>query len=173
MLNISNTQKIFRGGIQKGTTAFDEDSKRLDGNVKAAVLHLTEQFSNLNVIRQMSKEMKLELIGDDCLGFAPDGGAWFKDGKLVAVFEAKKQGNHGNAYERWWDNAVTAKHINPDVVYVTFCTGEGAVQNGVLHKLARKANIMLGDKFKFHLKVSPFTQEEIEEIMIKTLSEVV
>ena len=37
-----------------------------------------------------NKQMKIDLVGDACFGFAPDGGVWFKDGKLVAVFEAKK-----------------------------------------------------------------------------------
>ena len=164
-------EHTFKGGIQKGTTAFDVDSKRLDGDVKKATKTLVNEFRDLNVITRMSNIMKIELVGDDCFGFAPDGGAWFKNGKMVAVFEAKKQGNRGNAYERWWDNAVTAKYINPNVLYVTFCTGKGAVPNGVLDKLARKAKRMLGDNFRFHLKVEPFTQEEIEEIMTKTLEE--
>ena len=34
----------------------------------------------------------------------PDGLAWFWDGELIAVFEAKKQQNRGNAIERWYKN---------------------------------------------------------------------
>lgn len=159
----------FKGGIQKGTTAFDIYSKELDGSLKKAIANIKEVFPKLHVIKQMKKDMKLALVGDDCFGFAPDGGAWFKNGKLVAVFEAKKQGEDGNAYERWWDNATTAKYLNKKVLYVTFCTGAGAAKDKCLDKLRRKAGIMLGKNFKFYNKVEPFTQEEIEKIMIDSL----
>lgn len=169
---MSQRQKGFNGGIKKGTTAFDKDSLKLDGSLKSAIDKLSKKFPLLDVIRQMKKEMKIRLVGDDCFGFAPDGGAWFKDGKLVAVFEAKKQGEGGNAYERWWDNANTAKYINPDVIYVTFCSGPGASKDKCLDKLSRKASIMLGENFRFFKKVKGFEQKEIENIMFQILKEV-
>jgi hypothetical protein len=165
----SQRKNGFKGGIQKGTTAFDVYSKELDGSLKKAVDVIKLKFSDLELVKQMKKDMKLKLVGDDCFGFAPDGGAWFKKGKLVAVFEAKKQGEDGNAYERWWDNATTAKYLNKKVLYITFCTGAGAAKDKCLDKLRRKAGIMLGKNFKFYNKVEPFTQEEIEKIMIDSL----
>ena len=114
-------------------------------------------------------EDKIKYVGDNCFGFAPDGGAWFKGDKLVAVFEAKKQGLGGNAYERWWDNACTAKHINPDVVYVTFCSGPGSAQGQWLDNLRRKANIMLGENFKFYMSPEGFTFDQVSAIMQETL----
>jgi flavodoxin len=157
------------GGIQKGTTAYDEESRRLDQLIKDTAKKLKLELKSFQVITRMTKQMKIDLVGDDCFGFAPDGGAWFITGKLVAVFEGKKQGENGNAYERWWDNAVTAKHINPDVKYITFCTGGGAVKDKCLDKLRRKAKIMMGKNFEMHLKVDPFTTEEIEAIMRSVL----
>ena len=66
-------------------------------------------------------------------GFAPDGGAWYtqdplEGGKLVAVFEAKKQGKvvvtHVNVGGRM---LLSAKLLStPMCSYVTFCAGEGA-----------------------------------------------
>lgn len=162
-------EKGFNGGIQNGTTAFDDDSKRLDTYLKESYKSLKEDFPDFEVVGMFNKQMKLDLVGDACFGFAPDGGVWFKDGKLVAVFEAKKQGKGGNAYERWWDNAMTAKYINPDVKYVTFCTGEGAGEGECLDKMRRKAKIMMGENFPMHLKVESFTRQEVLDIMTETL----
>lgn len=160
----------FKGGIQDGTTAFDDYSRQLDTYLKECREEIG--IGQFEVHQKLSKEMKLELVGADCFGFAPDGGAWFKDGKMVAVFEAKKQGKNGNAYERWWDNAVTAKHINPDVTYVTFCIGEGAAEGNCLNKLKQKAEIMMGENYVFYNQTEPFTKEQIRDIMTKTLSEI-
>lgn len=162
----------FKGGIQSGTTAFDLDSKKLDEQTKVARDTLTKEFPNLLMVKMFSKEMKYTLVGDDCFGFAPDGGAWFLNGKLVACFESKKQGIGGNAYERWWDNARTAKFINPDVVYLTFCSGEGAAPGNCLDKLRRKATIMEGENFIFEMSVDGFTDEYVIDRMRDVLSNI-
>jgi len=167
---MSQRESDFKGGIQNGTTAFDAESKRLDVYLKETYKSLKEELTEFECVSQFTKEMKLKYVGDDCFGFAPDGGAWFKNGELVAVFEAKKQGEQGNAYERWWDNAITAKHLNENVKYITFCTGDGAAEGKCLDKLARKAKIMLGENFITHLKVEPFTEQEVRDIMIETLA---
>lgn len=167
---MSQRESDFKGGIQNGTTAFDAESKRLDAYLKETYKSLKEELTDFECVSQFTKEMKLKYVGDDCFGFAPDGGAWFKNGELVAVFEAKKQGEQGNAYERWWDNAITAKHLNENVRYITFCTGAGAAEGKCLDKLARKAKIMLGENFITHLKVEPFTEQEVRDIMIETLA---
>ena len=168
---MSQREKDFNGGIQKGTTAFDDDSKRLDVYLKENFKTLSSKFKEFESFSMFNKTMKLALVGADCFGFAPDGGVWFHNGKLKVVFEAKKQGKGGNAYERWWDNAMTAKHINPDVKYVTFCTGEGAAEGQCLDKMRQKAKIMMGDNFIFHLKVEPFSQQEVYDIMFATLEQ--
>ena len=162
----------FNGGIQNGTTAYDRDSHKLDQQVKNCRDKLQRQFPQLTMVTRLSKEQKIQLVGDDCFGFAPDGGCWFKDGKLIAVFEAKKQGRAGNAHERWWDNAVTAKYINPDVYYITFCTREGAKEGECLEKMSRKAKIMMGSRYRFHLQPEGFTETEVFELMQETLQTV-
>jgi hypothetical protein len=159
-------QKSFKGGIQLGTTAFDDHSKSLDKSAKMARDLLCEEFHSLRMVKTFSNEMKKRLVGDNCFGFSPDGGAWFDSHeKLVAVFECKKQGTVGNAYERWWDNAVTAHYLNKDVVYVTFCSGEGAKVGECLDKMRRKAQIMLGQNFVFEMSPEGFKTEEIIQTM--------
>lgn len=172
MLNYSQRDGNFKGGIQAGTVAWDESSLLVDKLLKEGYKTLSNEFKNLKSYKQFTKAMKLQYVGDDCFGFAPDGGAWFKDGKLVAVFEAKKQNEGGNAYERWWDNASTAKYLNPDVIYVTFCSGRGAKKDNCLDKLKRKANIMLGKNFEFYLSETGFTSEYVLDVMRQTLSKV-
>ena len=157
----------FKGGIQSGTTALDVDSSKLDKQLKESRDNI--RVPDLKMIKQFSYEDKIKYVGDNCFGFAPDGDAGFKGDKLVAVFEAKKQGLGGNAYERWWDNACTAKHVNPDVVYVTFCSGPGSAQGQCLDNLRRKANIMLGENFKFYMSPEGFTFDQVSAIMQETL----
>lgn len=158
---------LFNGGIQKGTVAWDNESRLVDTYLKECRKEIT--IVGLESFSRLTKTMKIDLVGENCFGFAPDGGAWFKDGKLVAVFEAKKQGTHGNAYERWWDNAITAKYINADVTYVTFCVGAGAGPGEGLDKLRRKAGIMMGKNFKFYMSVGGFDKIDVYNIMIETL----
>jgi len=169
---MSTHNKAFNGGIQKNTTAFDDESFRLDKYLKDASKELSNIFTDYTHISLMKENMKIDLVGDACFGFAPDGGAWFKDGILVAAFEAKKQGQTGNACERWWDNAVTAKHINEDVIYVTFCSGAGAEQGQVLDKLRRKARIMMGDNYIFHMSVDGFSYQDIKNKMTEILDKI-
>jgi hypothetical protein len=164
--------KKFRGGIQKGTTAFDEASKQLDSFVKDAAKIVASRHPNVKMVKQLTKEMKIKYFGDDCFGFAPDGGAWFIGDKLVAVFEAKKQGRGGNAFERWYDNATTARHINNDVIYVTFCSGEGAEPGQCLDKLRRAATIKLGSNFQFVMSPAGFSFDETIAIIESVIAEV-
>ena len=166
---MSQRDNGFRGGIQKGTTAFDADSSKLDKITKDARDLMSAKLPEYKMVKQFSKKQKLEYFGDDCLGFAPDGGAWFKDDKLIAVFESKKQNEGGNAYERWWDNAMTAKYLNPDVKYITFCTGRGSLPNGGLDKMARKGRMMMGENYEFHLAPDGMELEDILEIMDNAL----
>ena len=158
------------GGIQPGTTAWDADSRKLDVSLREVAKQLALELPTFDVSFRLSKQQKIDLAGEDCFGFSPDGGAWFLNGKMVAVFEAKKQGLSGNAQERWWDNAVTAKHINPHIVYHTFCSGPGCEYSGPLGRLERKAQLMLGDLYTFTLNESGHTDEEIYAAMHYILS---
>lgn len=168
----SQRDEGFRGGIQAGTVAWDNDSLTLDKILKESYNILSREKHSLKCYKMFTTEMKIKYLGDDCFGFAPDGGAWFRDDKLVAVFEAKKQNENGNAYERWWDNASTAKYINPEVAYVTFCSGRGTRKDHCLDKLKRKATIIMGKTFTFHLSETGFTQRYVEKVMREVLESV-
>ena len=155
----------FKGGIQPGMTAFDEESRDLDTSLKQISKSLAQTYDQFEVVHQFNHAQKMQWVGDDCFGFAPDGGAWFLDDELVAVFEAKKQNASGNAQERWWDNACTAQFINNTVRYHTFCRGSGCATNAPLHRLSRKAPLMLGTNFTFSLSETGFTKYQIESQM--------
>jgi len=117
---MTQRDKNFKGGIQKGTVATDTVAKKLDTQCKTLKESIT--VPGLNVQRKIRQDQIPGGIG----ACEPDGGAWFKDGKLVAVCEGKKQGEEGNAIERWFNNYTTVRAINPNACYVTFCAGEGA-----------------------------------------------
>lgn len=139
------------GGIQPGTVAWDDASRKLDKNTRDAAELLKKDFPELRCVKRMSRQDKFKYVGDDCFGFSPDGGAWFFGDKLLVVFESKKQNMKGNANERWYDNATTAQYINKDVKYHTFCTGSGVVYDGPLGKMARCAALKLGTNMTFTL----------------------
>jgi len=168
-MKVSQRTAGFNGGIQSGTTAYDDKSKKLDVSLKESRDAIIGT-NNLSCKKRFVKEDKTKYVGDDCFGFEPDGGAWFLGDKLVAVFEAKKQGLKGNANERWFKNAIIAKHINPDVKYVTFCSGEGAREGEVFDKMRRLAEITMGENYSFVLSPDGFTPEEVKAKMIDTLA---
>ena len=163
--------KTFNGGIKAGTTAFDAESKHLDDSCKIARDTLAEAFEGVTMMKQLPREDKIDLIGTTGIGFAPDGGYWMKDGKMIAAFEAKKQQNHGNAIERFYKNATIAKTANPDIIYVSFFTGQGAAEGGILHNHSIMASKLFGPNFRFYCKPEGFSYEEIESIMTATINE--
>ena len=171
MSNKSQRDAGFNGGIQSGTTAFDPQSKTLDGQLK----EVRDEISvcGFTMVKQFPRKLKIDLIGEDCFGFAPDGGAWFKgnseDGNLFAVFEAKKQNKKGNANERWFKNAQIAKSINPDVKYITLCSGEGAKKGECLEKMSQLAKRTMGRNFEFYMSPDGFTKEQVNRIMLSVL----
>ena len=141
-------------GIQKGTEAGSEESKQLDGDVKViaeviakAQTHYFYEFGHKNMIserfsdavKQAASLPELAEMGIT-VGCVPDGGMWFSGNrsvpkrKLVAGFEAKHQQDGGNAIERWCKNYMLCKGMNPNVKYITFMSGPGAMPNGVLYK---------------------------------------
>ena len=167
----SQRDEGFNGGIQMGTTAIDPQSKKLDGQLKEVRDEVS--MEGLTMVKQFNRQLKIALLDDDCFGFAPDGGAWFKgdprDGKLLAVFEAKKQNKRGNANERWFKNGTVAKMINPKVEYHTFLSGEGAKEGECLEKMSRLVRRTMGKNFKFHMSPDGFTKEQVSRIMLDVL----
>lgn len=166
----------FKGGIQKGTVATDARARKLDKQCKHLMQDvysvLKKTYPKLTVQKKLTKTQIPGEIG----ACAPDGGAWFYDGLLIAVFEGKKQQDRGNAIERWFKNNFICRKVNPEVSYVTFCTGEGAYADGQIGKALNIAHLFgfnqyhPGDNSTF-LSVDCFTKEFINDIMIEVISE--
>ena len=160
------------GGIQKGMVATDEHARKLDKQCQFLKEELANEFPTLTMQRKLRKDQIPGGVG----ACEPDGGAWFRDGKLIAIFEAKKQQNRGNAIERWFKNNYIARAINPDVSYVTFAIGEGVIDNGVVTKALNVAHLEGFDKYNAgsnscFRNVEGFDTKEIYEIMKKVLLE--
>jgi len=181
------------GGIQVGTEAGSIESKQLDGDVKVVAeaiaqylkvkqnteyfyerghKNLKEGHFNPRTIAENSlPELKEMGITVGCL---PDGGMWFDGSRsqlrtLKVAFEAKHQQDGGNAIERWCKNYLLCKGMNPDVKYVTFMSGPGAVPNGVLYKFGHSMVAANGNNCIFYYQPDGFTQEGIFNVMISVL----
>lgn len=184
------------GGIQPGSEAGSEESKKLDSNVKRISEAIAQYIKDNNTVDAPVREVghvnrTAECVSDIIkkqaalpelveigvtVGCVPDGGMWFDgdryklDRKLLSVYEAKHQGDAGNAIERWAKNHTLALAINPNVVYHTFMTGGGVSENGPLRKFGNSMTRVYGDdKVKFYYKVDGFTQEEIFDVMKQSL----
>jgi hypothetical protein len=175
----------------RGDLANTEDSKKLDKTVKKIAKKISQE-KQTNLIyeeghRQDSAKaqfksklrefMKLGLSR----GFLPDGGLWFKkpwydengipyeDRECMFVFEAKSQGNSGNAIERWADNFDICQKIYPNAKYITFMSGTGCTDNGVLTNFAKDKKTLHNGKVEFYLKLEGFNEDEIDQIMLSYL----
>lgn len=172
------------GGIQLGTEAGSVESKQLDGDV-SRIARAIAQAQNQYVFERGHRNLTSERICEDVrdraqlpeftsknieIGCVPDGGMWF-DGnrdnpnrRLKVVFEAKHQQNAGNAIERWATNRALCLSINPDARYITFATGEGSVENGVLKNYGNAMSVVFPNT-EWHYSPDGFTEQEIFEII--------
>jgi hypothetical protein len=146
-------------------------SKDLDNKVKKAA-------KTLAFLYQDEIEFKSKVVTEFGT-MIPDGGGWFRDGKLIAVFEAKHQENQGNAIERWYKNQYLSRQIiNPDVTYVTIASGLGSVVGGKVEKILSMAhpegklngyNKIYPRKNCYFYKARGWTYEEVESVIFNTL----
>ena len=176
------------GGIQKGTEAGSEESKKLDNDVKMiaeAIAQVQSKyfFERGHRVYDASKKNK-QTIRENAIpeftkkgvlvGCVPDGGMWFSGDRSEAtrllqfVFEAKYQGVDGNAIERWNNNHFYCSKIFPGVKYITFMTGKGAEHGEVLHKHGESV-VGLDPDCIFYYAPEGFSQEGIFNIMISNL----
>jgi len=166
---MTQRDKNFKGGIKKGTVATDTVAKKLDNQCKT----LKESISVEGLT--MQKKLRQDQIPGGIGACEPDGGAWFKGDKLVAVFEGKKQGKSGNAFDRWFKNFFVCCTINPKVCYVTFCVGEGAGDGEVMQKSMniacpfKNANQFNPNGNSVYYSVEGFTDEFVENVMKEVL----
>lgn len=118
----------YNGGIKVGSTAYDSTSRTLNTRLTDAknILENEPDLCGYTLLRRLNKRTNPILIK----GVNPDGGIWLNpNGIPIAAFEAKKQGIRGNAHERWFKNHRFLSYINPDIRYVTFLSGEGAIDD--------------------------------------------
>ena len=172
------------GGIQLGTEAGSVESKQLDGDV-SRIARAIAQAQNQYVFERGHRNLTSDRICEDVrdraqlpeftsknieIGCVPDGGMWFAGNRdnpnrqLKVVFEAKHQQNAGNAVERWATNRALCQRINPDARYITFATGEGAVENGVLRNYGNAMSVVFPNT-EWHYSPDGFTEQEIFEII--------
>lgn len=163
-------------GIQLGQVATDAKAEKLDTQCKVATTKVLDVLkSKYGYDITMQKKLRQDQIPGGIGACAPDGNLWFYKGKLIAAFEAKKQQNLGNAIERWYKNNFICRAINPEMSYVTFTCGEGAVIGGVIHKALAVAHL---DGFDKHvpkkntcfMKTDGFTDEEVAAVMLETIT---
>lgn len=164
------------GGIQPGTVATDAAARKLDDQCKHQKQRLYNELKDLYPDLTLQKKLTKNQIPGGNGACEPDGGAWFYRDVLIAIFEGKKQQDRGNAIERWYKNNYICRKINPEVSYVTFCTGEGAYDNGQIGKALNISHLAgfnqynPGDNSAF-LRPDGFTGEEIYAIMKEVLIE--
>ena len=163
------------GGIQKGMVATDTHARNLDIQCKTFKDKVYAELADIAGLT-MQKKLEKDQIPGDIGACEPDGGAWFYNGKLIAIFEGKKQQNRGNAIERWFKNNFICRAINSEVSYVTFAIGEGAVDNGVITKALNIAHLDGFDKYvpgknSCFRSVNGFTNQEIYDTMISVILE--
>jgi len=170
-------QTTFKGGIQRGTTALDEQSKAMDDNAKAAMIRVYDaikaDYPGLKVQSKLDQSQIPGGIGS-C---APDGGVWFYKGVLIAAFESKKQNDKGNAIERWFKNNFIVRAINPIATYVTFASGSGVIAGNPIHRILHIAHqglygvmgeVQVGTN-NLHCNVEGFGVDEMSDLMMQTI----
>jgi len=167
----------FRGGIQPGTTALDEESKAMDDNAKKAAevafMLLQVKYPGLSFQKKLDQSQIPGGIGS-C---APDGGIWFYNGRVIATFESKKQGDKGNAIERWYKNHFIIRSISATATYVTFASGGGVVAGNPIHRILHIAhqgafgviNEVKAQTNNLHCKIDGFSVEEMVAIIEETI----
>ena len=160
-------------GLQKGHTGPDKLAKTLDNHCRKHRDVLLKELKLLFPELTMQKKLTKEQIKGGIGACMPDGGCWFYKGKLIAVFEAKKQQDRGNAAERWFCNHFICRELNPDVTYVTFGVGEGAYFKGALYFCIAPAhtitNRLLLQRNSLFLSIEGFTEDEVYTIMKRAI----
>jgi hypothetical protein len=176
---VSQREPTFKGGIQKGMVALDESSKSLDLHLKQLREEIYQElkYKGFSYKKNICKD-ELRKYGIE-IGFYPDGGIWYKDDIPVAIFEAKKQGNQGNAIERWCKNNSIAKFLFGDIRYVTFGIREGFDGSSYAARFAKSflkmenkdktVNIIYNTGQSWLISKTGFSKEEIKKNMIDAI----
>lgn len=160
-----------KGGIQKGQVATDAAAAKIDKDLKDIRDELVLEMVEHGIT--MKKRLEKSTTITPC---EPDGGAWFYEDKLIAVFEAKKQQDRGNAIERWYKNNYRCRMLNENLSYVTWARGEGAYPKGAIGQALDVGHdgewdIYRPGKNSCWLSKDGFSKEEIKNKMIQIILE--
>ena len=109
-------------------------------------------------------------------GCMPDAGLFYYKGRLIVSGEGKYQQDSGNAIERWFKNECILRKIEPNVTFITFASGAGAYEKGVIGKTLRLAhpdgynNYQVG-KNTCYLEPDGFDDTFIFEVLFKAVTD--
>jgi hypothetical protein len=179
MMQASQRTGDFRGGIQKGMNATDIDAKHLDVSLKELQREILKEIGHLGYnVRPKIPKAFLEEYGVET-GFMPDGGVWYREGVVVAMFEGKKQGARGNACERWFKNARIASSLFPRARYVSFGAGPGFAKGEGSYKVAltglalddrsKRINVLYDKGVSWFVNENRFDRATLKEYMLKAI----
>lgn len=159
-------------GIQLGQRAADAEAIAMDAGLKAAARQAYIELAIPGLTIQ--HKLKQDQIPGNIGSCAPDGLLWLYKGKLIAAFEAKKQGTIGNALERWFCNNYICRLIAPNISYITFCCGEGALPGGTMERILNIAHLQGFNKLIINSN-SCFMQRHTfaKQTMIKLIKEAI
>ena len=153
-------------------------SRELDSMIKRARKELKQEFSgSFDCHKKLNHNDWVKYFNYKPIktGCEPDGGLWYLNGALVAVFEGKHQGDGGNADERWGKNANLINHIFGYYnlgfgIYHTLATGLACRDKWRDSEVI--SSVTYGCDCRWTLKENGFTYEEILDIMRNTLNEI-
>jgi len=160
------------GGIQPGTTAWDSESLKHDKVVRTASKEaeqiLKKKYPSIRRLNKVLKDVLPTKVG----ACSPDGGVWYYQDRLIAAFEAKKQGPRGNAIERWYKNYFLIKEINDRCPLVTYAIGEGVKEGNPIYVILHAAHQGQYNKFRpagpsCFLREHGFTVDEVRDSIVQ------
>ena len=110
------------------------------------------------------------------MGCMPDAGMFYYQDTLIVTGEGKHQQDGGNAIERWFKNERILRKVEPNVTFITFASGSGAYEKGVIGKTLRWAhpdgynNYQVGKNICY-LELDGFDDTFIFEILSKAIKD--
>ena len=154
--NVGQRDDVFKGGIQFGGSAHSDESVGTERLVRDAVqsIQIGDEVSWTSGVSggELSDLLgvKIEESESSLAGAYPDGGIFWHaghPGKVLCVAEAKKQGENGNAIERWFKNYSIMRRLGCEI-YLTVCTGDGFFNGKSAQKTLETA--VATDPFDFY-----------------------
>ena len=154
-----------------------KESKIHDAQIKKIGEHMGELYGgNYTWYKSVPDYMIIEKYGKKTQGCEPDGGIFCFDGLPQVSFEAKFQGQDGQAgYALEYEKLCTLSVINSDICHVLFCAGKGCLGNpdSVFDKFAHNLKVCFDNQnlLNTHVyqRVEGFTDQEVVDIMKKHL----